>query len=122
MSTQPFTIHIDLLFWLTVPLLFCIGFFLWWRRTRHWSFGLLSVAAALSLAAQACGFVAKSMLRLGKSPEEIAAMLDNSALVQASVMLHLAMGVLLLVGGFGLVVAARDEFLMENAKRNIPSN
>jgi len=87
---------------------FSIAFYLWWRRLKHWSFALLSVATALSVIAQVCGSLAINIPRFGKTEDEVAVTQDIWALVQASLVLHLVMGVLLLIGGLGLLAAARD--------------
>ena len=113
-----YTLVLTMVFlWLAVPAVFSIAFFLLWRRLRHWSFALLSAATALSVVAQLCSFLATNIARFGKTPEQVAVTPDIWVLAQASIVLHLVMGVLILVGAFGLVAAARDDFLLEDAKR-----
>ena len=84
---------------------------------RHWSFALLSAATALSVVAQLCMNLARNIPRIGKTPEEVAVTPDIWALAQASIALHFVMGVLLLVGAFGLISAARDHFLLNRANK-----
>jgi hypothetical protein len=115
MSLTAISIPIAALLWLVVPGVFSIAFFLWWRRLRHWSFGLLSTACALSVVAQLCGFLARNIPRWGKTEEQAASTPDIMALVHATIVFYLIMGILLLVGAFGLLSAARDEFLLDDA-------
>jgi hypothetical protein len=117
MSITSILVPLMALLWLAVPLAFAIAFFLWWRRLRHWSFALLSAATALSVVAQVCSFLATNIPRFGRTPEQVAATQDIWALAYASIGLHLVMGVLLLIGAFGLVSAARDDFILDDAKR-----
>ena len=117
MSITSISVPLMALLWLAVPLVFSAAFFLWWRRLRHWSFALLSAATALSVVAQLCSFLAINIPRFGRTPEQVAATHDIWALVYASIGLNLVMGVLLLVGALGLVSAARDDFLLDDAKR-----
>jgi len=106
------------LLWLVVPSVFSIAFFFWWRRLRHWSFGLLSVACALSVVGQLFGFLAKSIPQFGQPHEGSDSARYIAALMQAGVALYILMGVLLLVGAFGLLSAAQDDFLLDDAKEN----
>ena len=106
------------LLYLAVPGVFSIAFFLWWRRLRHWSFGLLSAACALSVVGQLFGILAKSIPRFGQTQEGSASAQDIMALMQAGIALYVLMGVLLLIGAFGLLSAAQDDFLLDDAKEN----
>jgi len=117
MSILHFAVPITAVLWLAVPLVFSIAFFLWWRRLRHWSFAVLSAATALSVTAQVSASLAYNIPRFGKTEERVAATTDIWVLAQASLALHLVMGVLLLIGGLGLASAARDDFLLDDAKR-----
>jgi hypothetical protein len=105
------------LLWFLLPAVFTVGFFLWWRRLRHWSFAVLSSATFLIMLAQGLNFVAVNILHFGKTSAEIAARPDTSALLEATIIMNLIVGVLLLVGAFGLVSAARDDLLLDDAKR-----
>src|SRR5262245_7288690 len=117
MNSLPITAPIAALLWLAVPLVFSIAFFLWWRRLRHWSFALLSVAAALSATAQICAPLGCHISRFGKTLEESDGTRYILVLAQASVALHVVTGALLLIGGMGLLSAARDDFLLDKAKK-----
>ena len=109
-------IVITALLWFSVPAVLTVAFFLWWRRVRHWSFAVLSSATLLAVLAQMLSFLAVNIPGFGKTSEEIATKSDILVLVQASFILNVVMGVLLLVGAFGLVAAARDYLLLDGAK------
>ena len=84
------------------------GFFLWWRRVKHWSIALLAATSALDVVAQSISFLAINIPRFTKTPLE-----DFLPLFKVSAVLHLIAGVLLLVAGIGLISAARDHFRSE---------
>lgn len=105
------------LLWLVVPAVFSIAFFLWWRRLRHWSFGLLSLACSLSVVAQLLGSLARNIPRFGQTAEDVANVHDIVALARAGLALHLLMGILSLIGALGFLSAARDDFLLDDAKK-----
>jgi hypothetical protein len=104
------------LLWFAVPLVFSIAFFLWWRRLRHWSFALLSAATALGVVAQLCSFLATNIPRFLKNSGQVAVTPDIKVLLQVSLGVNLLMCVLLLIGAFGLLSAARDDLLLDDAK------
>ena len=110
---------ISALLWSVVPLVFSIAFFLWWRRLRHWSFALLSLASALGVIAQVGSFLTSHVPPFGKTPEEAAVAVppDIPVLVLVSLVLQVVVGIFLLIGAFGFLSAARDELLWEDAKK-----
>ena len=110
-------IIIAALLWFILPVVFTVGFFLWWRRLRHWSFAVLGSATLLAVLAQVISFLAHNISRFGKTSGEVATTPDIPALVHASFILYVGIGVLLLVGAFGLVSAARDDLLLDDAKK-----
>jgi hypothetical protein len=116
------TVPIFVLMWIALPLIFSIAFFLWWRRLRHWSFALLSVATGLGVVGHVCSLLATNIPRFGKTEEQVATTQDILALAQASYIFYLVMGILLLIGAFGLITAARDDFLLDDATRKISGN
>lgn len=112
MNITSISILTSALLWWFVPAVFCVAFFLWWRRLRHWSFAVLSAATALYVIAEVCSFVASNIPQIGKLPEA-----DAGVLLQVEIALNLVMGVLLLLGACGLLSAARDDFILSDAEK-----
>src|SRR5262245_28575313 len=71
MRTLLITAPILLIVWHAVPLVFCIAFFLWWRRLKHWSFAISSLATGLGVAGHLCTFLAHNIPRFGKTEEQV---------------------------------------------------
>ena len=89
---------------LLVPIVFVIAFVIWWRRVRHWSFGVLSLALVLYLSLQVFTYL-DAYAHLGQvfTPER------NSLYVVLAFVENCIVGTLILVGGWGLIVAGRKQ-------------
>lgn len=95
--------------------MFALGFFLWWRRLKHWSFALLSLTFLVGVGASICGFLAVNLPRWGKTEEQTRSVKDILFLLQAGQVLQLITVVFVLVGAIGLISAALDDYLLREA-------
>jgi len=95
---------------LVLPLMFSLALFLWWRRLRHWSFAVLSVATGFGFLAQCASYLAINLIRKSANT-------DVKYLIQAGLTLNILMIWLLFAGAIGLFYAVKDDFMFEDARR-----
>ena len=100
-----------------VPGVLACGCFRWWRRTKHWSFLVLSICGALYFTLGAWTTIATNVLDFGKTPEVVARHQHLRAKEQINLRFYFHTGILAAcaVAGLGLMQSATRRDLVNES-------